>query len=201
MVAIIDYGLGNLASVQKALNFIGINNVISDDPGVIRSASGIILPGVGSFEQGMKNLAEKGLIDVLSEEVLVKKKKFLGICLGMQLIVTDGNEPGPVKGLGWIEGEVKKLTVDLRIPHLGWNETAFRQDLAEELDTAAADNNFYYIHSYHFVPADPDVIVATTFYGSEIVAGVRKDNILAFQFHPEKSHMAGLSLLKNYFGE
>jgi len=202
VIAIIDYGLGNLASVQKALNFLSLSNVITDDHSVIRSSKAILLPGVGSFEQGMKNLAEKGLDKLLNTEVVEKKKKFLGICLGMQLVANWGTEPRRTNGLGWIDGQVEKITApNLRVPHLGWNEVSFNEELSRDLTLEPTGNNYYFIHSYHFIPADPAHIVATAPYGHSIVAGVKKDNILAFQFHPEKSQAAGLSLLKNYFTE
>jgi glutamine amidotransferase len=197
MIAIVDYGMGNLASVQKALNFLNLPNAITNDPGIIRSATSIILPGVGSFPQAMKNLSDAGLIEVLTEEVVIKKKKFLGICLGMQLVATTGTEHSVTKGLGWIEGEIVRIDEQgKRIPHLGWNEIKHNND---SFFKDIPDNNFYFIHSYHFVAKNKTEIVATVNYGQDIVAGVKKDNILAFQFHPEKSQAAGLTLLKNYF--
>lgn len=200
MIAIIDYGLGNLASVQKALDFLSLPNVITDDHEQIRKASAIILPGVGAFGQGMKNLAAKGLVDLLTEEVVVNKKKFLGICLGMQLIAKTGTEPVETPGLGWIDATVVKIDEpELRVPHLGWNEIVYDEARSSAWAAGIPDKNFYFIHSYHFVPDHPEDAVATVNYGRSIVAGVQKDNILAFQFHPEKSQAAGLQLLKNYF--
>jgi glutamine amidotransferase len=197
MIAIIDYGMGNLASVQKSLNFLGLSNIITNDHSIIRSSAAIILPGVGSFAAAMKNLEGKGLTKLLTEEVVEKGKKFLGICLGMQLIASTGTEPSRCKGLGWIGGEVVKLNINnLSVPHLGWNDVAFRDDF---FTNDLYDNNFYFIHSYEFKVDNESDIIATVNYGNEIVAGVRKENILALQFHPEKSQAAGLSILKNYF--
>lgn len=197
MVAIIDYGMGNVASVQKALNFLGVKSVITDEHDVIRDSSVILLPGVGSFAQGMKNLHERNLVDLLNEEVLIKSKPFLGICLGMQLILEKGNEPYECKGLGWIEGEVKKFELlDLNVPHMGWNNIQISNDLYFKNLTT---NDFYFIHSYHVVPSNIQDIAATVNYGFDVVACVQKDNIFATQFHPEKSQSAGLSILKTFF--
>jgi imidazole glycerol-phosphate synthase subunit HisH len=199
MIAIIDYGMGNLASVEKALNFLNLPNTITKDHSIIRSARAIILPGVGSFPQAMKNLSDAGLVELLTEEVIGKKKKFLGICLGMQLVATKGTEHEDCLGLGWIDGKIIKIEADgRRIPHLGWNEIIYKKD---SYFKDLPDTNFYFIHSYHFVPEYEENIVAKVCYGQDLVAGVQKDNILAVQFHPEKSQAAGLTLLKNYFTE
>lgn len=197
MVAIVDYGLGNLASVQKALNFLKIENKITADRNEIKSAGVILLPGVGSFAHGMQNLQERKLDVLLTDEVIGNKKKFIGICLGMQLIAENGTEPVVTPGLGWIKGTIKKIeSVDLRIPHMGWNNIevvspVYLKDLNNK--------DFYFIHSYHFVPDDPNVIAATVNYGNKLVAAVQYENIFATQFHPEKSQTAGLTLLKNFF--
>jgi glutamine amidotransferase len=196
MIAIIDYGMGNLASVQKALNFLKLPNIITNDHSEIRSAGQIILPGVGSFAKAMENLNSAGLVELLTEEVVVKKKKFLGICLGMQLVATIGTEPYECQGLGWIEGEVIKMSdSNIRIPHLGWNDIKCSDD---PVFKTISDFDFYFIHSYHFKAKHSADIIATTNYGQNLVAGLRKDNIAAFQFHPEKSQASGLTLLKNY---
>ena len=197
MVAIIDYGMGNVASVQKALNFLNIENVITDDHAVIQQADTILLPGVGSFLQGMKNLEERGLVALLTEEVIVKKKKFLGICLGMQLIMETGTEPFQCKGLGWIPGEVVKFELeDLNIPHMGWNNITVSNPTFYGAENTS---DFYFIHSFHVVPKNKTDIAATVNYGFDVVASIQKDNIFATQFHPEKSQTAGLSLLKTFF--
>lgn len=196
MIAIIDYGMGNLASVQKALTFLSEDSVITNDKKVIQSASTILLPGVGAFEQGMINLKKHNLIEILTEEVIEKKKPFLGICLGMQLIMENGYEPIPCKGLGWIKGDVELINNnELPVPHLGWNR-AYQTENKEEKDELS--NNYYFIHSYHVVPKE-NVIEKWVDYEFPMVASIRKNNIYATQFHPEKSQKAGLQLLKNYF--
>lgn len=197
MVAIIDYGMGNVASVQKALNFLNVESVITSEHSVIKDSSIILLPGVGSFAQGMENLKERNLVDLLTEEVMIKQKPFLGICLGMQLIMESGNEPYECKGLGWIEGEVKKFELlDLNIPHMGWNNI---QVLNNKYYNNLENCDFYFIHSYHVITANDQDIAATVNYGFDVVASVQKNNIFATQFHPEKSQTAGLSLLKTFF--
>lgn len=197
MVAIIDYGLGNLASVQKALNYLGVKNSITNDQKTIRESDFILLPGVGSFAHGMSNLREKNLFELLNEEVIVKKKNFIGICLGMQLVAETGTEPELNPGLGWVKGMVKKIeTETLRIPHMGWNNIAVSND---KYMNGLNGKDFYFIHSYHFVPEDKNVIAATVDYGQPLVAAIQTENIFATQFHPEKSQQAGLELLRNYF--
>jgi glutamine amidotransferase len=197
MVAIIDYGMGNVASVQKALNFLNVKSVITNEHSIIKDSTVILLPGVGSFAQGMENLNERNLVDLLTEEVLVNQKPFLGICLGMQLIMEKGNEPYECNGLGWIEGEVDRIELlDLNIPHLGWNNI---QVLNNKYYNNLDNSDFYFIHSYHVKPTNYQDIAATVNYGFDVVASVQKGNIFATQFHPEKSQAAGLLLLKTFF--
>ncbi len=197
MISIIDYGMGNVASVQKALNFLKLESIVTADFNLIEKSECIILPGVGSFLQGMKNLKSKGLDILLDDLVMKKKKKFLGICLGMQLLAETGTEPYDNPGLGWIKGRVNKIEdISLRIPHMGWNNINVKID---RYFSNIPTNDFYFIHSYHLVPDDKGIIAATTDYGIEIVASVQQENIFATQFHPEKSQNAGLSLLKNFF--
>jgi glutamine amidotransferase len=198
MVAIIDYGMGNVASVKKALNFLKIESIITADQEQINNSEFIILPGVGSFLQGMKNLQNNGLDVFLTDQVMNRKKRFLGICLGMQLLAETGTEPHDNPGLGWVKGRVKKIeNIPFRVPHMGWNNITVKNDGYYE---NVANKDFYFIHSYHFVPETDEVIAATTNYGLEIVASIQQDNIFATQFHPEKSQEAGLTLLKNFFG-
>lgn len=195
-IAIIKYGMGNVASVQKVLKKLGYESVITNDHNELRQADFIILPGVGSFKKGMENLHENGLVNMLTEEVVVKKKPFLGICLGMQLIATRGNEPEPVNGLGWIDGEVLKIESKngLRIPHLGWNtiKTSLDDDFYSEFNNL----DYYFIHSYHFKASNKEDVKITVPYDGDLVAGLQKDNIHAVQFHPEKSQEVGMVLLK-----
>jgi glutamine amidotransferase len=197
MVAIIDYGMGNVASVQKALTFLGIKSIITHDHAIIETSSSILLPGVGSFSQGMENLRERGLVKMLTEEVFFKKKPFLGICLGMQLILENGNEPYKCKGLGWIQGEVVKFDLkNLKVPHMGWNNINVHNDTYYK---SLITNDFYFIHSYHVKAANKQDVAATVNYGFDVVASIQRGNIFATQFHPEKSQTAGLSILKTFF--
>lgn len=189
--------MGNVASVKKALNFLGIESVITNNHDTIKKAKSILLPGVGSFAQGMLNLHQMNLVNLLTEEVVNKKKPFLGICLGMQLILEKGSEGSFCEGLGWIKGEVKKIELlDQKIPHMGWNNIDIVNDTYyKNLKTF----DFYFIHSYHVVPSNNDEIAAKVHYGFNMVASLQKENIFATQFHPEKSQIAGLSVLKNFF--
>jgi imidazole glycerol-phosphate synthase subunit HisH len=197
MIVIVDYGMGNVASVQKALNLLQLESVISNDHVILSEASCIVLPGVGSFKQGMNNLKEKGLDKLLTDLVIEQKKEFLGICLGMQLIAEFGTEPERSAGLGWIKGEVKKIeSSSLRIPHMGWNDIEVKN---QKFCEGIKSKDFYFIHSYHFVPADEAVIHSCVSYGNKLVSSVQHKNIFATQFHPEKSQESGLQLLKNYF--
>jgi imidazole glycerol-phosphate synthase subunit HisH len=193
-VAIIKYGMGNVTSVEKALKKIGVPSTITDNQDEIAEADFIILPGVGAFKKGMENLQTSGLADFLTEQVIEKKKPFIGICLGMQLVASDGNEPEPIKGLGWIDGDVIKIKSNLRVPHLGWNEVISKNENSLFHDFQKQD--FYFIHSYHFKPQDPKYVMLSVEYDGEKVAAIHKNNIYAVQFHPEKSQDFGIALLK-----
>ena len=195
-IAIIKYGMGNVASVQKALKKLGYQSIITDDHSKIKAADVIILPGVGSFKMGMENLAKAGLVDVLTNEVIELKKPFLGICLGMQLIACFGSEPIRVKGLGWIDGEVVKIESPkgLRIPHLWWN--TLKKQTANGFYSEFNNQDFYFIHSYHFKLNNLEEVTFTVDYDGDIVAALQKDNIYAMQFHPEKSQEVGMKILK-----
>lgn len=197
-IAIIKYGMGNVASVQKVLKKLGYNSIITNNAEDIRNADLILLPGVGSFKKGMENLKQYGLIEVLNEEVLNKKKPFIGICLGMQLLATYGNEPTKVKGLNFIKGEVIKINSpkNLRVPHLGWNSVNVVSNQKSELYKPFNKQDFYFIHSYHFKAEAIEDVCITVNYDLAMVAGLQKDNIYAMQFHPEKSQEVGLLLLK-----
>ena len=155
-----------------------------------------MLPGVGSFKKGMENLTDSGLVQILTEEVIVNKKPFLGICLGMQLVATFGNEPERVNGLGWIKGEVIKIDSPngLRIPHLGWNTVTSKRENSFYSDFNNQD--YYFIHSYHFKVENSKDVVLTVNYDGELVAALQKENINVMQFHPEKSQEVGMKLLK-----
>lgn len=200
-IVIIDYKMGNLRSVQKAFEKMGSEAIITNDKKIIRNASKIVLPGVGSFKDGMTQLANLGLIDILNEEIIKNKKPFLGICLGMQLISNKSYENGETVGLGWINAEVIKLDLKdinkkLKIPHVGWNNVSFKNNniLFQGIEN---NSDFYFVHSFHF-KSNNDVISSTTDYGIDFVSSVNKDNIYAFQFHPEKSQEVGLKIIKNF---
>lgn len=201
MIAIVDYGMGNLRSVANALQAIGAEAVVTADPAALRQARGIVLPGVGAFGEGMRNLHQAGLVEVLGEQVLQAGKPFLGICLGLQLLATTGFEHGRHDGLGWIPGTVERIPVPadtgLRLPHIGWNEVRIlkREGLYAGM---AGTQCFYFVHSYVFVPEDEGVASGVCAYGTEWVASVQAGNITAVQFHPEKSHTAGLGLLRSW---
>lgn len=195
-VAIIKYGMGNVASVQKALAKLNYKSIVTDDIDELKKADVLLLPGVGSFKKGIENLNNAGLIGLLTDEVVHKKKPFIGICLGMQLIASYGTEPERIAGLGWIEGEVVKFREDThrRVPHLGWNTVSVNND--NTTYKQADQQDFYFIHSYHFKAKNNEDVSLLVNYGEDIVAGVSKDNIHAMQFHPEKSQKVGMHLLK-----
>jgi len=200
MIVIIDYGLGNLSSISNALSSLGIAHEITNNPVKIQSADKLILPGVGAFKTGMKNLSDFGVIDVLNNEVLVKKKPILGICLGMQLMCTKSYEGGECQGLGWIDAEVVKFDYSktgLRVPHVGWNDV--KCNLGCPLLIGGREiQTFYFVHSYYPVLSNLLLSKGICNYGIDFCAIFQKDNIFATQFHPEKSQYEGLEILKKF---
>ncbi|HEY9213334.1 MAG TPA: imidazole glycerol phosphate synthase subunit HisH [Ancylobacter sp.] len=209
-VALIDYGSGNLHSAGKALERAareggtGLQVIVTSDPDAVRRAERILLPGVGAYADCRRGLdAVPGMVDALTEAVIEKGRPFLGICVGLQLMATRGLEHGITKGLGWIAGDVVKITPDdagLKIPHMGWNSLDMRRPhaLLEGIPTGADGLDAYFVHSYHLEPARPEDVVATSEYGGSITAMVARDNIAGTQFHPEKSQRLGLALLANF---
>ncbi len=200
MICIIDYGMGNLRSVEKALYTLGADVTISSKKEDVESADKLILPGVGAFGHAMENLRKRDLIEIMTREVLKKKKPFLGICLGMQLLATRSYELGKFDGLDWVKGEVRKLPVEqmgLKVPHVGWNDLILKKE-SKILAGIKPKTSFYFVHSFALYPDDPTVISGTCSYGDEFVASVAKDNIFATQFHPEKSQKDGLKILENF---
>ncbi len=197
MIAIIDYGMGNLRSVQKAFEFVGYDAVITDDIEKIRKADKIVLPGVGAFGDAIKTIREKHIDEEIYKAVDLKKP-FLGICLGMQMVFDKSYEYGEHEGLGIIKGEIKLLPDNVKRPHIGWNslDIKMRSPLFEGLGD---EPYVYFVHSY-FLETDAPVVSATTFYGREIQVAAQKDNVFALQFHPEKSGNTGLKILKNFGG-
>lgn len=200
MITIIDYGIGNLASVYNMFKKIGVKNVIiSNNHDVIKSADKILLPGVGSFDAGMNNLESSGLIPILNKKVLEDKVPILGICLGMQLL-TLRSEEGIKNGLGWIEAETVKFKLDpslkLKIPHMGWNYIEVKKD--NPLIEKNNRNRFYFVHSYHVKCIDETNSLAISHYGTDFTCMINKENIFGAQFHPEKSLKFGMHLLENF---
>ncbi|MBW4055294.1 MAG: imidazole glycerol phosphate synthase subunit HisH [Proteobacteria bacterium] len=203
MIAIIDYGMGNLRSVQKGFEKIGSEAVITDDPQVILRAERIVLPGVGAFRDCMHNLEQGGFVEPILQ-VIAEGRPFLGICVGMQLLFTDSVEFGLYSGLNVIPGHVLRFPAQmtvagekLKVPHMGWNQLSFKQQ-PPAFNGIADGSNVYFVHSYYVHPDDSSVIATTTDYGIEFCSAVWKDNIIATQFHPEKSQAIGLQILKNF---
>lgn len=200
-IVIVDYEMGNLRSVQKAFEKIGYQAIISNDHDIIQAADKIVLPGVGAFKDGMNNLERLGLIDILNQEIIEHKKPFLGICLGMQLLANIGYENGVTDGLGWINADVVKFDFSdniqpLKIPHVGWNNVICNNN--KGLYAGIPDNSdFYFVHSYYF-KVNEYIANGSADYGINFTASIQKNNIFAFQFHPEKSQEAGLKIIKNF---
>jgi len=209
-VAIIDYGSGNLHSAAQAFERAGrelastLAVKVTSKPEEVRGAERIVLPGVGAFADCRQGLAQiPGMIEALEDAVRQRGKPFLGICVGLQLMAERGLEHGPTPGLGWIGGEVRAIApsdASLKIPHMGWNTLALRRehDLFEGIPTGGNGLNAYFVHSYHFVPASADTLVASPDYGGPVTAFVAKDNLAGSQFHPEKSQKLGLALIANF---
>ena len=199
MIAVLDYGIGNLRSAEKALQHLGVDAALTTDPAVARQAAGVVLPGVGAFGRCMEQLRESGLEPVVHEAVEAGTP-FIGICVGMQMLFDTSEEAPGVKGLGIIPGEVRRLTVTSeRLPHMGWNTLRIRagSKLFEGIDDGSW---LYFVHSYAPVPDDETVVAATTDYGGTVVAAVEQGRLWATQFHPEKSAANGLQLLRNFAG-
>ena len=200
MLAVVDYGLGNLRSICAALERLEIAYRCTSDKTLISDARGLILPGVGAFPDGMKNLRQLGLVDLLAELVLEKKRPVLGICLGFQLMAREGEEFGQVSGLGWLNARVVRLDQageKIRVPHMGWNDCIRVKDspIFSDIPEQAL---FYFTHSYHMECMDKADIAAVSDHGKKFTAAVQKGHIFGTQFHPEKSQLQGLSLLRNF---
>lgn len=195
---VVNYGIGNITSVSLALDFLGVDHMVSGDPEELSKGDAFILPGVGAFHAGMANMVRNGIADALTEQVLIQKKPFFGICLGFQLIAKDSTEIEFTKGLGWIDGHVREIPdkPGFRVPHVGWNNIQI-VDQAPLFNGLPPDANFYFDHSFH-MECDRTLCSAVCEYGIGLVAAVRQDNIFAVQFHPEKSQRNGLKVLRNF---
>jgi glutamine amidotransferase len=201
MITIINYGMGNLGSIANMLKKIGEKALITSDKGVVASAEKLILPGVGAFDNAITNLRTLGLIEVLNKKVLEDKVPIFGICLGIQLF-TKRSDEGTLPGLGWIDAETVSFAKHLdtaknKIPHMGWNTVEIKKDhlLFNKQDQ---DLRFYFVHSFFLQCASLQDVLTTTTYGVEFVSSVQKENIMGVQFHPEKSHRFGMTLLRRF---
>lgn len=199
MIIIVDYGMGNLGSIQNMFKRIGVQSKITSDPNEIISAKKILLPGVGAFDQAMKKINETGFKDILDKKAKVEKIPILGICLGMQLL-TESSEEGVEKGLGWIQGKTIKFKFDnkkLKVPHMGWNTVKIinSNSLTEGFNDEV---KFYFVHSYYVKCEYRENVIFETEYGIGFDSAIHKDNIYGAQFHPEKSHKYGMKLLENF---
>ncbi len=194
MIAIVDYGMGNLFSIYNAVNKVSGSPRIVSEPGALAEADGLIVPGVGAFGRCMDSLSrfQEALFAALQEG-----KPVFGICIGLQVLFEESEENPGARGLGWIKGRVVRLPDGVMIPQMGWNSLSLRQN-TEMLDGISEKDMFYFVHSYYGVPEDPSVIAATTEHGVEVTAAVVKDNLFATQFHPEKSGAKGLRILENF---
>lgn len=200
MIAIVDYGMGNLRSVSKAFESVGHRAVVTRDAGVVRNAARVVLPGVGAFGDCMANLKRFNLIEPIRSAIQYGKP-FLGICLGLQLLFTESEEFGIHEGLAIIPGRVRRFTAGpaLKVPHMGWNQVHVRvQRNCPLFHDIPNGSEWYFVHSYFVDPSDPMVTAGTTNYGDPFVSTIWKENVLACQFHPEKSQSVGLRLLKNF---
>jgi len=197
MIAIVDYGIGNLMAIQNIIKKAGGNAIITSNPATIIESNKLILPGVGSFSYGMQQLNQRNLIPLLNQEVIEKKKIVLGLCLGAQLM-TKESEEGGVEGLGWINALTVKFDGSLAptIPHMSWSDVKFtKTSLTEALEEEA---RFYFVHSYHFQFSNSEHVIGTSRHGYEFACAFKYENIYGVQFHPEKSHRFGVKLFENF---
>ncbi len=195
MIAIIDYGMGNLRSVQKAFEYLGMEAVITEEIEVMQKADKVVLPGVGAFKDAMETIRKKG-IDSFLWETVKQQKPLLGICLGMQMFFEKSYEYGEHKGLGILQGEIKRLPDGVKVPHMGWNSLDIKKKMPL-FEGLSQESYVYFVHSY-YLQTEADIVSATTYYGKEIQVAAQKDKVFALQFHPEKSGEVGLKILKNF---
>lgn len=201
MVVVIDYGMGNLGSVANIIKKVGHTCTVTSDLKLIEQAEKLILPGVGSFDNGMEKLKSRGIAEVITKKVLQDKTPILGICLGAQLML-ESSEEGKLPGLGWLKGKVIKFRfaetqINQRVPHMGWNQIAVKKE-NPVFDNMYENPKFYFVHSYHFQLNNEADTLTTTNYGYEFASGFSRENITGLQFHPEKSHKYGMLVYKNF---
>ncbi|MBT7296934.1 imidazole glycerol phosphate synthase subunit HisH [Candidatus Woesearchaeota archaeon] len=198
MIGIIDYGMGNIGSIENMLKRINTNSIITSNIDTLNKCNKLILPGVGAFDQGMKSLNDMGLISYLNNFAIKQNKPILGICLGMQLFA-NSSEEGSLPGLGWIKGKAKKFVFsdyDIKVPHMGWNTIETKNSIL--FDNLPDEKRFYFVHSYYYECDDKKNIIAYTNYGIKFASAINKNHIWGTQFHPEKSHVCGMKLLDNF---
>lgn len=200
MIGIIDYGVGNIRSLYNAFQWIGYDAVVSDDHAVLRNTDRLLLPGVGAFGDAIQAIRERGLDEFLEEDVRKGGKPMLGICLGMQLLANSSSEHGFHQGLGYFDADVElfSLPAGMKIPHVGWNEIHNRDGVPFFEGLPREQMNFYFVHSFHMVCHAAGDVMSTCDYGGEFTAGVYRDNVVAVQFHPEKSQDNGIRFLENF---
>lgn len=198
-VAIIDYGVGNLRSVEKAFAAVGVDAIVTGDAETLRTSERLVLPGVGAFGACMRELNRHGFIDLITERA-IQGTPLLGVCVGMQMLFEESSEFGNTKGLGLLKGSVKRFSNDLTVPHVGWNQVSLKS-LNGLLNDIPDDSFFYFVHSYYCEPSIADMIAGETDYGVRFTSVVAEKNVCGVQFHPEKSQAAGLKLLKNFATE
>jgi glutamine amidotransferase len=196
-IVIIDYNTGNVDSVIRASKLFNPSVELTNSHKVIENAKKIILPGQGSFSYGMEQLYNLRLVDLIKDKVINKKTPILGICLGMQILATSGIENKYAEGLGFVDGEVKKIPTKYKLPHVGWNEVSFK-NTNKIFSDVENNKDFYFVHSYYFECKNKENILGTSNYGFEFPSVIQKDNIIGFQFHPEKSLKNGLKLMSNF---
>lgn len=202
MIAIIDYGVGNLNSIRNMLKKIGVESLITSQPAEVEAAEKFILPGIGSFEYGMKKLRDASFFPTLQQKVTENKTPVLGVCLGAQLLFNGSEEGQPVPGLGWIDGQVvrfdqSRMEAQYKVPHMGWNEVQLEKE-SNLFKDVQPDHRYYFVHAYHMVCNQQADILAESNYSYNFVAAVEKQHILGVQFHPEKSHKFGMKLYENF---
>ena len=198
-VAIIDYGVGNLRSVEKAFAAVGVEAVVTSDKGKLRTAKRLVLPGVGAFGMCMGEFERHGFTELVLTRV-EQGTPLLGVCVGMQMLFEESSEFGPTKGLGLLKGLVKRFSDELTVPHVGWNEVSHRAG-SPLLNDVADHSFFYFVHSYYCEPSDKNTVIAETEYGVRFASVIAQKNVCGVQFHPEKSQTAGLRLLRNFANE